>query len=727
MDHAEAPTATLPRQLSGELTLTPVWERIAEKGKAAALPTQRVVEIGPEAGAAWNREAWIEQLKGAGPFDHLVWRVPVGEPQVTITGLRLIQALLALDYGTRPFSLTVVTRQALAVWPDEATDPEQASVHGLIGSLAKEYENWRVNLLDLPAQGALPQLDEVPGESQDEVRGETRAWRDGHLYRQRLAPCTLPEATTSAYREGGVYVILGGAGGIGAAFSEYLIRQYRAQVIWLGRRAPDETIAQQCARLGTLGPTPLYLQADATDRDALELGYLTIRERYGVIHGVVHAAIVLADRSLAQMEEATFEAALSAKTTTTVNLEAVFGQAPLDFLLFFSSIQSFMQAPGQGNYAAGCCFADAFAQGLQGRPYPVKVVNWGYWGSVGVVASAPYRKRMAQVGLDSIEPPEAMAVLERLLAGPVDRVALIKTMRADAAQALGVTTRETVMVMPTAPAIVLPEALAMALPETASAVFHSLEQRLGKLLRALLAKQGWMDGEVGLAERYTRWHEVALQLLPSRDLADALADWDTQWPQWETYREQVSDDAVLGAQVRLADAVLRALPAVLRGERVATEVLFPNGQLELVEGIYRDHPVADYFNAVLGERLVAYVEARLAQDPQARLRIVEIGAGTGGTSVGLFARLAPYASHIDEYAYTDVSAAFLLHAQTHYAQQAPYLKTQRLDIERSPVTQGFEAGRYDVVVAANVLHATSDIRRTVRHAKTLLKGQGLLL
>src|SRR5947199_644412 len=54
-------------------------------------------------------------------------------------------------------------------------------------------------------------------------------------------------------------------------------------------------------------------------------------------------------------------------------------------------------------------------------------MNWGYWGSVGVVAEPAYRERMAQAGLGSIEPAEAMEALEYLLAGPVDQMAVLKT------------------------------------------------------------------------------------------------------------------------------------------------------------------------------------------------------------------------------------------------------------------------------------------------------------
>src|SRR5499427_3305201 len=183
----------------------------------------------------------------------------------------------------------------------------------------------------------------------------------------------------------------------------------------------------------------------------------------------------------------------------------------------------------------------------------------------------------------------------------------------------------------------------------------------------------------------------------------------------------------LVALVHLEEQCLRALPDVLSGRRRATDVLFPGGSMALVEGVYRNNVVADYFNDGIADLAVALVEARLAQAAAARIRIVEVGAGTGGTSAGVFARLRPYREHIAEYCYTDVSQAFLTHARERYGAAAPYLEARVLDIERPIAGQGFEPGSYDVVIAANVLHATRNIRRSLRNVKALLRCDGVLL
>ncbi|WP_009900588.1 KR domain-containing protein, partial [Burkholderia thailandensis] len=170
---------------------------------------------------------------------------------------------------------------------------------------------------------------------------------------------------------------------------------------------------------------------DAADPAALRAVCDDARARFGALHGVVHAAMVLADRSLARMTQQTLRAALVPKIDVARSMAAVLlPAADLDFMLFFSSMNAFTTQPGQGNYAAGCTFVDAFAHALRAQAAcAVKVVDWGFWGSAGAVATPYFRARMAEAGIGSIEAPQAMRVLERLLAGPHGQLAMIHAIR----------------------------------------------------------------------------------------------------------------------------------------------------------------------------------------------------------------------------------------------------------------------------------------------------------
>jgi NAD(P)-dependent dehydrogenase (short-subunit alcohol dehydrogenase family) len=187
-----------------------------------------------------------------------------------------------------------------------------------------------------------------------------------------------------------------------------MIERFDAQILWIGRRPEDEEIRTAIEALGRLGRAPRYIQADATDPVDLARAYGLITQSYPRLHGIVHSAIVLRDRTLAKMSEEDFCAGLLPKVDLSVRLAQVFAAQQLDFILFFSSIESFLTLPGQSNYAAGCAFKDAFALRLaQERSCKVVIVNWGYWGSVGVVKDQVHRQQVAQLGFGSSEPREA--------------------------------------------------------------------------------------------------------------------------------------------------------------------------------------------------------------------------------------------------------------------------------------------------------------------------------
>jgi acyl transferase domain-containing protein/NADP-dependent 3-hydroxy acid dehydrogenase YdfG/acyl carrier protein len=162
------------------------------------------------------------------------------------------------------------------------------------------------------------------------------------------------------------------------------------------------------------------------------------------------------------------------------------------------------------------------------------------------------------------------------------------------------------------------------------------------------------------------------------------------------------------------------LAGVLNGTQDPLQLLFPGGSLTEARQLYVESPYARTYNSSLAAALRAAI-AKLPAD--ARLRVLEIGAGTGGTSTYVLPLLP--AERV-EYTFTDLSPLFLERAAEQFAAY-PFVEYRLLDIERDPASQGFERGRYDIVIAANVLHATADLTGAVAHARDLLAPGGLLL
>ncbi|MCR8978417.1 SDR family NAD(P)-dependent oxidoreductase [Brevibacillus laterosporus] len=241
-----------------------------------------------------------------------------------------------------------------------------------------------------------------------------------------------------------------------------------------------------------------------------------------------------------------------------------------------------------------------------------------------------------------------------------------------------------------------------------------------------------------LDPQYSSWFEETLNKLADNhylrreeDLCHVMdttsIDVNAVWKQWDIEKVEWLLDPNRKAQVTLLEAAMRALPKIVTGGVLATDILFPNSTMKLVEGIYKHNPVSDYFNEVLSNTVVAYIQNRIEQKNPERIRILEIGAGTGGTSAMVFEKIKHYQEFVEEYRYTDISKAFLIHAENEYGPSIPYLNYQTLNVEEPITNQNIHTGAFDIVIAANVLHATKNICQTLRNAKSALKKHGLIL
>ncbi|WP_345027195.1 SDR family NAD(P)-dependent oxidoreductase, partial [Flavivirga jejuensis] len=342
---------------------------------------------------------------------------------------RIIKALVEIGYDKMELTWTIITRQTQPINKKDHVSPTHASLHGFMGSASKEYSNWNIRLIDLDGSTNFPisQIKTLPKNSDDNII----VYRTEQWFRQQQVPVRISHLQRIEFKMDGVYVIIGGAGGIGEVWSKYMIQNYNAKIVWIGRRSENSEIQTKINDLSKIGPKPLYIKADATNLEALKKAYEIIKKKYNKINGIVHSAIVLSDRSISTMKESELTSVLSSKVDTCVRLSQVFHKEELDFVLFFSSMNSFTKSAGQSNYVAGCVFEDAFAHQLALEwKCKVKVMNWGYWGSVGIVSSEIYRDRMKKFGIDSIEAPEGMEALESLLNGPFDQISLMKTTKA---------------------------------------------------------------------------------------------------------------------------------------------------------------------------------------------------------------------------------------------------------------------------------------------------------
>jgi acyl transferase domain-containing protein/SAM-dependent methyltransferase/acyl carrier protein len=163
----------------------------------------------------------------------------------------------------------------------------------------------------------------------------------------------------------------------------------------------------------------------------------------------------------------------------------------------------------------------------------------------------------------------------------------------------------------------------------------------------------------------------------------------------------------------------KKLLAVLQGEYDPMQLVFADGSVEEAEHIYEHSAVCCFFN----DKAARVIRSAIDPITDRPARVLEIGAGTGATTKTILPALA---GKDFEYTFTDVSGVFLTRARSKFAHISGMVY-RLLDVDNNPVDQGFEAGGYDIILAANVLHATADLHRTIAHARTLLAPGGVIV
>jgi len=232
--------------------------------------------------------------------------------------------------------------------------------------------------------------------------------------------------------------------------------------------------------------------------------------------------------------------------------------------------------------------------------------------------------------------------------------------------------------------------------------------------------------EFKIADRYQRLTRRLLGILVEENMLSRVEeDWEAlrDFPELDSrtiLAELQQQHSLFEGEMLLTDRCANRLADVLRGHQDPLQLLFPEGSMGDVEKLTESSPVARAYNEMVGEA----VALALKNLPQGRpIRILEIGAGTGGTTSSILHRIAA----IDlNYIFTDISQLFLSKAQQKFSTY-PFIRYKYLDIEKDPTEAGFEPNGFDIVIAANVLHATMNLHQSLANVRKLLAPGGLMI
>ena len=215
----------------------------------------------------------------------------------------------------------------------------------------------------------------------------------------------------------GTYLITGGLGGFGLATAQWLVDQGARHLALAGRSGAASAEAQTTVTVMEEAGVNIHVaRVDVADSDQVDRLIEDIRTTMPPLKGVIHAAGILADGRLTQLDETAFDQVLAPKIAGAWHLHRATRTLPLDYFILFSSVATLMGNVGQGNYAAANAFLDGLAHYRRAQGLPATSVNWGVLKDVGMAAREPaVLEFLERMGLRGFTPAQALEGLNRVL------------------------------------------------------------------------------------------------------------------------------------------------------------------------------------------------------------------------------------------------------------------------------------------------------------------------
>ena len=396
---------------------------VVHPGEHAERRQESVFRIRP---AASDDHAWLlDELEREGSLPtriaHL-WAAgaqPSSDDRVLGYGslLHLGQALSG-RYEQESAVLTVVTAGVHEVLGGERIVPDRALAAGPFLAIPTEDATIQTRHIDLDLDDLLDRAAALADALQERNSPDAVALRGRYCWVQRVRAQRLEVAPVEPVRRG-VYLITGGAGGMGLELARALSERYSARLLLVGRGATDEARSRgemAAASVSALGGEALFQAADVASRPELELAIARAKERFGPIQGVFHAAGVPGGGLLHRQTLESAGAVFAPKLEGTRNLLEVLATESLDFVILCSSQRSLLGAPGRVEYCAANAWLNASAvQAKQsGFRAPVVSIAWDSWRETGMGAGLAKEDSLK----DAIANAEGVEVFLRTIGQP---------------------------------------------------------------------------------------------------------------------------------------------------------------------------------------------------------------------------------------------------------------------------------------------------------------------
>lgn len=211
------------------------------------------------------------------------------------------------------------------------------------------------------------------------------------------------EKGTMPWKDRGIYLVTGGAGGLGMIFAREIAAQAKnVNLILTGRSPLSAAMQKEIQKLEAPGAKVVYKSVDVSNREAVNGLIRSIREEFGGLDGIIHSAGVIKDNYILKKSRAEAREVLAPKVAGLVNIDQESRDFQLDWVILFSSIAGSLGNAGQADYSMANAFMDAYAEyrnrlveSGQRQGWTLSV-NWPLWKDGGMHMEAETVRRMME-------------------------------------------------------------------------------------------------------------------------------------------------------------------------------------------------------------------------------------------------------------------------------------------------------------------------------------------
>ncbi len=311
----------------------------------------------------------------------------------------LTKALAANKYNNK-ISINLLSENVEQVNDEDLLiNPDSAAFFGLGKVVAQENLKLKLKCIDFDQATA---LDSIINEVLSECKEQKVAYRKGKRYIPEFSTIELNTSQDELnLKNEGVYVITGGAGGLGLEIARYISERGNVNIALINRsKLPDaeqwDDILEKngneklCSKLRSIrniqaaGSKVVCCNADISNEEETKGALNSLRKRFGHINGIIHGAGVAGDGFLVIKDSDTFSRVMAPKINGTQILDRLTIDDKLDFFVLFSSMASVTGGVGQGDYTAANTYLNSFAHYRNKAGKRTISINWPGWKETGM-------------------------------------------------------------------------------------------------------------------------------------------------------------------------------------------------------------------------------------------------------------------------------------------------------------------------------------------------------